>query len=62
MGLNMGNSILIAVMVVYASPLFIEIRQEIVYKIKKILKERSIKCDEDNIFWLMERDEEIVLK
>ena len=62
MTLNMGNSILSAVMVLYASPLFIEVRKVIAEEVRAVLDGRGIAYDKDGIYWLMEKDEEIVLK
>ena len=45
MTLNMGNSILSAVMVVYASPMPIEVRKHLLNETKQILNQKEVTFD-----------------
>jgi hypothetical protein len=62
MHLNLGNSVLSAVLIIYASPHLIEVRKAVIEEIKKLLDQKGIAYNSENIFWYIEKDEEIVLK
>jgi hypothetical protein len=62
MKLNIGNSIVCSFLIVYAAPHSVETRRKMLETVKGILADHEVSINKDDIFWLLEKEEEIVLK